>query len=277
MGPSGTVVITGASRGIGRACAIHLDRVGFTVVAGVRREEDGIALRTVASSRLRPVHLDVTDAGSIAAAAAAARDIAGEERLVGLVNNAGIAVAGPLEFIPLAEVRRQLEVNVVGLLAVTQACLPLLRPGGRIVNVSSASGRVATPFTGPYAASKFAVEALSDALRMELARWGVRVSVIEPGPVSTAIWDSAIARYQEMADRMPSAAQERYGRALAAKERHARRMPQLGMAPERVARAVGRALTARRPRARYPVGGVARLASVVRLLPARLADKLVGG
>lgn len=278
MAVLGTVLITGASRGIGAACAVHLARAGFRVVAAVRREPDAASLLARAAERLVTVHLDVTDAASIAGAVATAGEVAGPQGLTGLVNNAAIAVAAPLEFVPLDDVRQQLEVNVIGALAVTQAALPLLRQSrGRIVNISSVNGRVAVPFLGPYCASKFALEALSDALRMELARWGIPVSVIEPGAVSTPMWESAIARAAAVARRMPAAARERYGRALDALERHARRMPRVAMPPDRVARVVGRALTARRPRARYPVGGVARAANLVRLLPARLADRLITG
>src|SRR6266568_4897165 len=166
MSTPGSVVVTGASTGIGEACALRLDRRGFRVFAGVRREVDGGALKQKASSRLTPILLDVTDASSIKSAAAAVVAALGEEGLSGLVNNAGIAIAGPLEFLPIDELRRQFEVNVIGQIAVTQAFLPLLRKGhGRIVNMGSIAGKSALPFTGPYCASKFALEALTDSLR----------------------------------------------------------------------------------------------------------------
>src|SRR5689334_6739039 len=175
------ILVTGASTGIGRATALELARRGATVYAGVRDPAavDGLGLT--------PVELDVTDAEQVAALSTRL------ERLDGLVNNAGIAVTGPLEHLPLDEVRRQLEVNALGQLAVTQACLPALRAArGRIVNMSSISGRVAFPMFGPYAASKFALEAFSDSLRRELRGSGVDVVVIEPGGVTTPIWERGL-------------------------------------------------------------------------------------
>ncbi len=179
--PRGAVLITGASTGIGAACALHLDRLGFRVWAGVRRPSDGEALVGQASRQLTPIILDVTDSNSIAAALAGVGAGAGGDSLAGLVNNAGIVVAAPVEILPIAELRTQLEVNVIGLVAVTQAALPLLRLGrGRVVNIGSISGRMATPVIGAYAASKFAVEALTDALRVEVQPWGIDVALIEP-------------------------------------------------------------------------------------------------
>jgi NAD(P)-dependent dehydrogenase (short-subunit alcohol dehydrogenase family) len=165
----GAVVITGASTGIGRACALSLDALGFRVFAGVRKSDDGESLRRVASDRLTPVFIDVTDKQSIAAAAGSVSREVGTAGLVGLVNNAGVAVPGPLEYLPLEELRRQLEINLVGQLAVIQAFLPLLRKArGRIVNISSLAGKLTTPFNGAYSAAKHGIEAFSDALRMEL-------------------------------------------------------------------------------------------------------------
>ena len=176
---TGAVVVTGASSGIGRACALHLAALGLQVFAGVRRAEDGAALQAASSARLTPMLLDVADETSIRAATDTITAAVGEAGLAGLVNNAGIGVAGPLEFLPLAEFRTQLEVNVTGQLAVTQALLPLLRQGrGRIVNMGSIGGRIAAPFVGPYSASKFALEALTDALRMELRPWGLHVAIV---------------------------------------------------------------------------------------------------
>ncbi|GBL40485.1 dehydrogenase/reductase SDR family member 9 [Nitrospirota bacterium] len=170
-----SVVITGASTGIGAACALHLDAMGFQVFAGVRRREDGAALKARGSQRLLPVRLDVTDEVSIAQAAALVKEAVGEEGIAGLVNNAGIAVAGPLEVLPIPELRKQFEVNVIGAVAVTQAFLPLVRIGrGRIVNMGSIAGRATMPFLGPYSMSKFALEAMTTALRLELDTWGSR-------------------------------------------------------------------------------------------------------
>ena len=192
MPAQGMIVVTGASSGIGAACARHLDSLGFTVWAGVRKKQDGEQLARLTSARLHILMLDVTDLESIAAAAHTLSEAAGATGLAGLVNNAGISVAGPLELLPLSEVRTQFEVNVLGALGVTQALLPLLRKArGRLVNISSIAGLAATPFLGAYCGSKFALEAMSDALRLELAPWGIAVSLIEPGAVQSQIWERA--------------------------------------------------------------------------------------
>ena len=188
----GAVVVTGSSTGIGRACALGLDRAGFAVYAGVRKAEDGDALRA-AAPRLEPLIVDVTDGEAIAAAAERVREATGG-RLAGLVNNAGVAVAAPVEGVALDELRRQLEVNVVGQVAVTQAFLAMIRAArGRIVFMSSIGGRNALPFVSPYNASKHAIEAIGDSLRQEMRPFGVEVSIIEPGSVATPIWDKSTA------------------------------------------------------------------------------------
>jgi NAD(P)-dependent dehydrogenase (short-subunit alcohol dehydrogenase family) len=278
----GAVVVTGASSGIGWATALVLAHEGWLVFAGVRREDHGEALLAAAAALgagvlLQPIRLDVTNEASIAAATA---EIAAEleergERLVGLVNNAGIAVAGPTEEIPLTRLRTVLEVNVVGAVATTQALLPLLRAGrGRIVNISSVSGRVASPFLGPYAASKFALEALSDALRVELAPWGLKVVLVEPGPVATPIWGKGEAMADEdregISDSSPYAPY--LGRVRMAFREGARR----GIPPEVVAGVIVRALSVPRPRARYLVGSNrAAVALVARLAPDGMRDWLI--
>src|SRR5688500_3137446 len=184
----GAVVITGASTGIGHACALDLDSHGCHVFAGVRREEDAERLRSERAF-IEPVRIDVTDADSIASARDRVGEAVGAAGLAGLVNNAGIAVPGPLEHLPIDELRRQLEVNLVGQVAVTQAFIPMLRTSrGRIVNIGSIGGRVALPMLGPYAASKHAIEGVSDSLRRELPPWGIEVSVVRPGPIATEIW-----------------------------------------------------------------------------------------
>ncbi len=274
----GAVVVTGASTGIGAACARSLDRLGFRVFAGVRRPEDGEALARQASQRLTPLLLDVTDGASIAAATEVVAQAVGGAGLAGLVNNAGIAVAAPLEFAPLDEVRRQLEVNTIGPLAVTQAFLPLLRAGhGRIVNVGSIGGLVASPFTGPYSASKFALEALTDSLRMELRPWGLHVCIVAPGVVATPIWAKSVAVADQLLQALPREAHELYGAAMDAVRTNAMRTAQsgAGIAPEAVARAVAHALTARRPKTRYLVGPDARVGALAAYIPARLRDRLI--
>jgi NAD(P)-dependent dehydrogenase (short-subunit alcohol dehydrogenase family) len=279
------VLITGASRGIGAACALRLAREGFHVYAGVRSEADGAALVREGDGHIEPVILDVTKPDEIAATARTIDDATGTRGLQGLVNNAGVAVAGPLEFLPIDELRRQLEINFVGQIAVTQACLPLLRRAraaaaadgraGRIVFMSSISGRSALPFTGAYAASKFALEAAADAMRIELRSAGITVSVVEPGVIATPIWDTALKAGERNVDRMPAEVMDYYGTALEGLRRRAARGLK-GAPPEHVADVVVHALTARSPRIRYLVGRDARFRAVVQwLLPDRLRDRVV--
>lgn len=276
-GPAKAVVVTGASTGIGEACALRLDRMGFSVFAGVRREADGDALRAKASERLVPLILDVTDAATIAAAAETVGRAVGERGLAGLVNNAGISVAGPIEFVPIDELRRQLEVNVVGQVAVTQAFMPLLRAcRGRVVNIGSVSGRMSTPYVGPYSASKFAMEAISDALRIELRPWGMQVALVEPGSIATPIWDKAQTDADRMERTLPARAHELYDGAIAAVRAFALETAARGIAPDAVAKAVAHALTAERPKTRYLVGMDARIQAVLaRTVPDRLRDSLL--
>lgn len=264
-----SVVVTGASSGIGRACVRWLDRSGWAVFATVRTEEDAAMLAEEGSSRLRPLLLDVTDEEAIRRAAAAVEEAVGGG-LDGLVNNAGMAVPGPLAFLPVEALRRQLEVNVTGQLAVTQALLPLLRRArGRLVFVGSIGGRNVLPFAGAYCASKFALEAITDALRMELKADGIAVSLLEPGGIATPIWSKAVA-----AD-LPPEAVARYGPSLDAMQEAVARTATQGLPPETVARVVHRALTARRPRTRYLIGRMAYLRLALQLLPDRLRDTLL--
>ncbi|HEX6938496.1 MAG TPA: SDR family oxidoreductase [Longimicrobiales bacterium] len=270
------VVITGASKGIGRACALRLDRAGFRVFAGIRAAADGESLRASASERLTPIRIDVTDEVSIRAAAQRVAAAVGDAGLAGLVNNAGIAVGGPLEFLPTAEIRRQLDVNVVGQLAVTRAFLPLLRRArGRVVNMGSISGRMALPFTGAYAASKHALEAVTDALRLELAPWGLHVSIIEPGVIATPIWETSEAAAMRLMEAYPPEAMEYYGGVLDLVRQTVRHSAEHGLPPDEVAKAVEHALTARRPKTRYLVGPDARARALLRWLPDRLRDALI--
>jgi NAD(P)-dependent dehydrogenase (short-subunit alcohol dehydrogenase family) len=266
----GRVIVTGASSGIGEATALHLRSLGFEVLPGVRKEEDAERLR---GDGFRPVILDVADAASIERC----REELGEE-LRGLVNNAGVAIAGPLEFVPVDEIRHQLEVNVVGQVAVTQAFLPALRRGrGRIVNVSSIGGRVALPMAGPYAASKFALEGLSDSLRREVGRHGVEVVLIEPGGIKTPIWEKGGAKAAELRAGMPEEADRLYGDLIRAVTAESERIAtERGLPPSAVAEVIGEALTAQRPRTRYLVGRDAKArAALARVLPARILDRLI--
>jgi NAD(P)-dependent dehydrogenase (short-subunit alcohol dehydrogenase family) len=271
----GAVLVTGASTGIGAACAAALARHGYRVFAGVRTEDDGRRLAGIVPG-LTPVRLDVTDAGDIARAAQAVGEAVGAAGLAGLVNNAGIAVAGPLEVVPIADLRRQLEVNVIGQVAVTQAMLPLLRRArGRIVLVGSISGRIAVPFLGPYAASKFALEAIADSLRVELAPEGIGVVLVEPGEVRTPIWDKGRTAGDALLARTPPEVVARYGRGIGAVQRLALRAAEAGASPDTVAEVVVAAIAAARPPSRRLVGRDAKARAWLARLPDRLRDRLV--
>ena len=279
-----TVVITGCSTGIGEACALRLDAAGWRVFAGVRREEDAGRLASRASGRLEPVIVDVTDAASIARASETVKARLAGARLTGLVNNAGIAIAAPLEHIPIDDFRRQLDVNVVGQLAVTQAFLPLLRAGpagpagraGRIVLIGSIAGRLTVPFLGPYSASKFALEAMADALRVELQPWNLHVSLVEPGSIATPIWKKGAEQGNRMQSRLGPGVTEQYGVALDAIRRVAAATASRGIPADAVARVVEHALTSPSPKTRYLVGADARQrAWIAKLVPDRLRDALL--
>lgn len=271
------VVITGASTGIGAACAWDLDRLGFTVFAGVRRIEDGEALKAQASTRLQPVILDVTDTRSIEQARQVVAELVGPRGLAGLVNNAGIAVVGPLETVPIADLRRQFEVNVIGQIAVTQAFLPLLRTGrGRIVNMGSIAGRAAMPVMGPYSASKFALEALTDALRLEVQQWGIRVSIVEPGAIATPIWSKSGTKAEELETTTSEELKALYAGVIAGVRARVAQAAARAIPPDAVSDAVVHALTASHPKIRYLVGRDAKVrALMIKLLPDRWSDRLM--
>ena len=272
-----TIVVTGASKGIGRATALYLDKQGFNVFAAVRNPADGQALQKEASSRLKVIQIDVTNADQIKAAAHEVAQTVGAEGLAGLVNNAGIAVGAPLEFIPIDELRRQLEINVVGQVAVTQAFLPYIRQArGRIINVSSIGGRIAGPNIGAYHASKFALEAITDTLRAELKPWGIEVISIEPGGVRTPIWETSTNLANQLIARMPPQFHELYPEMAATAEKLALNSTSGGIAPEKVAEVIGRALTTARPKTRYLVGPDARIVgTIIVRLPDRVRDRLL--
>ena len=262
------VVVTGASSGIGEACALRLARTGRDVLAGVRTEADAERLN---GQGAEPLMLDVTDPASIAAAAETLRG----GPLHGLVNNAGIAVSMPLEFLPLAELRRQLEVNLVGQVAVTQAFLPHLRAArGRIVNVGSIAGHSALPFLGAYAASKHALEAVTDALRIELQPFGIEVVIVEPGSIATPMWRKGAEGFQRLAADLPADLGRLYGGRMEAFRRAAAAAAQRGEPADKVAAVVERALNAERPKTRYLVGRDARRRARVERLPDRLRDRV---
>jgi NAD(P)-dependent dehydrogenase (short-subunit alcohol dehydrogenase family) len=263
-----SVVVTGASSGIGEACARRLAGSGWRVLAGVRSGADAERLR---APGVEPVMLDVTDAASIAAAA----ERLGDGGLQGLVNNAGIAVSMPLEFLPLDELRRQLEVNLVGQLAVTQAFLPHLRRArGRIVNVGSIAGRSSLPFLGAYAASKHALEAVTDALRVELRPFGIEVSIVQPASIATPIWTKGGENVRRLLEALPPDVLTLYGERMAAFRNAAAAVAERAEPTDEVAKVVEHALTAERPKTRYLVGRAARRRSRVERLPDRLRDRV---
>jgi NAD(P)-dependent dehydrogenase (short-subunit alcohol dehydrogenase family) len=268
-----TVLITGASSGIGRATALHLDRLGFQVFAGVRKDEDAAAISQKASERLSPVMLDVTDDESIAAAVARITE-ATSGQLFGLVNNAGLSLNGPLEMVPMSDIRKLMDVNVVGLLAVTKASLPLLRAGGgRIVNISSGHGLLAIPDKSVYAASKFAVQAISDSLRLELKPLGLSVSCLEVGKVDTEVLGKIVTDREAMIRTADADVVELYRPLIEFFDREVKELP--GVPPEVVAEAVARTLMAERPRAHAQVGPGARKMRNLARLPIGLRDRLL--
>jgi NAD(P)-dependent dehydrogenase (short-subunit alcohol dehydrogenase family) len=272
------VVITGASSGIGRACALELARRGFRVFAAVRRAQDAEALRAEAPAEgLTPINLEVTDPASIALAARTVEEALGDRGLDGLINNAGVSASGPLEFLELDELRHHLEVNLVGQVAVTQAFLPLVRKRpGRIVFTGSMGGYLALPFLGPYAASKHALEAIADSLRRELRPWGIEVCLLEPGAIQSRIWEKGTADGARQINDLPARAaglyRDKMEKLLALSERTAAR----AIGAEAVARVVHHALTAARPRTRYRVGPDAKFGRfATRWFPDRWVDRLV--
>lgn len=272
-----SVLITGASTGIGRTTALHLDERGWRVFAGVRREEDAASLREAGSEHLVPLMLDVTDAAQIAAAAERIGAEVGTDGLDGLVNNAGIAVPGPLETLPIEDFERQIGVNLTAHVAVTQAMLPAIRSArGRIVFITSIGGLMAFPMFGAYHAAKFGLEAVGDVFRRELRPWGIKVSIVEPGSIATPIWERGDAEVDPLAERAGEGHAELYGEASAAFREVARKTGERGIPPERVAAKIEHAFSARRPRTRYLVGADARgQALVARVLPDRLIDWIV--
>jgi NAD(P)-dependent dehydrogenase (short-subunit alcohol dehydrogenase family) len=270
-----SVLVTGASTGIGEACALRLDRLGHRVYAGVRHEEHAYALRQRGSERIVPVFLDVTDQGQIDAAAKQIAD--GGGRLAGVVNNAGVGRGGPLEYLPLEIWREQLDVNVLGQVAVTKAVLPFIRAAhGRIIFIGSIGGRVATSLMGPYGASKFAIEAIGESLRGELHPWGISVSVVEPGAIKTPIWDKARQEADRLERALPEEARTRYARHIAAIRMGIEMQDRQGASPDKVAAAVEHALFSPRPKTRYLVGTDARVqALLVRWLPDRSREAII--
>jgi NAD(P)-dependent dehydrogenase (short-subunit alcohol dehydrogenase family) len=265
-----TVLLTGASRGIGRATTLRLARAGWTVYATVRSAADGEELAAEAAGAVvHPLQLEVTSDEQIAAL-----DAALPERLDAIVNNAGIVVSGPLETLSAADLREQFDVNVVGAVALTNLVLPRLRASrGRIVFVSSLSGVISTPMTGAYNASKFALEAIADAWRLELRPWGVKVILVEPAMTDTDLWRKAPETLEAEAAEMSAEHRELYAEHLDGMRKTVPRMQKMAKPVDTVAAAIEKALTAPRPRARYPVGTDVRVqAALSGVTPDRVKD-----
>ncbi|HPE47303.1 MAG TPA: SDR family oxidoreductase [Hyphomonas sp.] len=272
-----TVVITGASTGIGAAAAREMAARGWQVFAGVRKEADGEALKQSASGSVVPLILDVTDPAQLAAAVGTVSEALAGQRLGGLVNNAGIAKFGPLALVPMDEFRTQFEVNVFGLLQATQAFVPLLGadpkrsgPPGRIVNITSVGGRISAPFLGPYTATKHAVEAMTDSLRRELVIYGIDAIAVGPGAVRTPIWDKAEAENESgpYADSDWSDAVKTFERVMVDGGH-------TGLLPEEIGKVIAEALTAPKPKARYaPVPDKFTNWTIPSRLPKRMLDRI---
>jgi NAD(P)-dependent dehydrogenase (short-subunit alcohol dehydrogenase family) len=272
-----SVVVTGTSTGIGWGTAKVLIANGFRVFGSVRKQADAERLCGELGSRFVPLRFDVTDQAAVLAAASEVRAALAGQTLAGLVNNAGVAVAGPLLRLPVEEFRRQIEINLTGVVIVTQAFAPLLGADralaggpGRIVNISSVGGRNGTPFVAPYAASKFALEGLSESLRRELLLFGIDVIVVGPGAVATPIWSKA-----EQVDVTPYR-DTPYAPALDRVRTLMLALGKKGLPPERVGEAVMHALTTARPKVRYAVSPQPLLVWLILNLPKRLVDRLIG-
>lgn len=269
------ILISGASTGIGRSAAVHMARKGHSVWAGVRSQKSFDEVRKLNVQGLKPVFLDVTDEKSITACVSEIKKSAGI--IHGLVNNAGIVVGGPVEAVTLDEWRQQFEVNVFGQIRVIQLTLPLLRESkGRIVNISSIAGKISQPFMSPYCASKFALEAVSDSLRREVRAHGVQVSLVEPGPIDTPIWQKSIKTGEERKSKYSDEVTAAYGRLIDRFTERVRQAERNSSPVSVVVKAIEHALTARQPRIRYPVGRGIKLATVInRALPDSLMDMVI--
>ncbi len=267
-----SVLVTGAGRGIGKAIVEHLAATGWDVIAGVRSQSDGAAVTELNPQRISAVILDVTNAEHLAALPAAL-----PQRLDAVVNNAGIVVAGPIETLSPDDWRKQLDVNVIGQFAVTRSVLPKLRASrGRVIFISSVNGRLSSPLLGAYAASKFALEAAADALRIELRPWRVRVAVVEPAQTDTDMWRTADDMVVELETSMSAEYRALYDKHIAGMKRFIPMSKKMAVPTSNVVAVVEEALTARRPRARYLVGlGSKFQVSIMTSIPAALRDRII--
>ena len=268
----GTVLVTGTSSGIGRACAVGLAERGFHVLAGVRSDDDAVAVQALNPERIEPLMLDVSDMDAIARLP---ERVGGA--LAGLVNNAGYARPGPIEYVAVEEIRRQLDVMLLAPFALTHTLLPALRAArGRVVNIGSIGGRVGLPFNSPYNAAKAGIASMSDSLRQELGPVGVHVALVEPGSIATDIWDRGLAAGDELLAALPEAGHRLYGERMDRLRKAAEMMARRGVPPAKVADVVADALTSDRPRTRYLVGVDARAQALLRAaLPDRALDAVI--
>lgn len=272
----GHVVVTGTSTGIGAAAALHLAEQGFEVFAGVRSDADGEGLKERASGVLTPVILDIRDGKQIAAAVETVSAAVGERGLAGLVNVAGIVKPAPLEFQPLDDFREQLEVNLIGHLAVIQAFLSLIRLGsGRIVNVGSIGGLVVLPVHGAYSASKFGMEAISDALRLELRQWWIPVSLVDPGATETAIFGKTLASIDDLEQTLGEKGYGLYADQIAGVRKLVVKTASDTAPAQELAETIFEAMTHDEPKSRYLAGKGAREAELAARLPDHLRDKAI--
>jgi NAD(P)-dependent dehydrogenase (short-subunit alcohol dehydrogenase family) len=269
------ILISGASTGIGKACAIHMARTGHSVWAGVRSQKNFDDVNKMNVRGLRPVFLDVTEDASVKECVSLITKTSGT--LNALVNNAGVAIGGPVEAVSMDDWHRQFETNFFGAIRLTQACLPLLREcKGRIVNMSSISGRMAFPFMGPYAASKYALEAMSDSLRRELLPYGVHVALVEPGAIATPIWEKSKTEGLGSTAAYSDSMKELYGASLLKLSKRIEDIAKNAAPVSVVTKAVEHALLARRPRTRYPVGkGIKATALLLNVIPDEWVDRAI--
>ncbi len=268
------ILITGSSSGIGKTSCLMLAQKGYKVFAGVRKQKDAQELQ---NENIIPVFIDVNDHSSIENALSIVAEETGDEGLYGLINNAGVAVAGPLEFLPIDKLRFQLETNLIGQVDVIQTFLPLIRKSkGRIINISSIAGFTAFPFKGAYCASKHALEAITDSLRRELYPWGIHVCSIEPGIIRTNIWERSMSLLKETINEMPQKAKEYYSPFYGALvQKVFKKLEQRATSAETVGEIILKALNDKKPKSRYLVGKDAKFLNIIKLLPDRFLDRYI--
>jgi NAD(P)-dependent dehydrogenase (short-subunit alcohol dehydrogenase family) len=272
-----SILISGASKGIGKAAALFFSTNGIQVFAGVRTVEDGKILEDLGGGKIIPIQLDVTNSTQIKNSIVKIEEIVGKNGLQGLVNNAGIAVSSPMEFVPIDELRNQIEINFIGVVALTQACMPLIRIGkGRIVNISSISGMFSYPFVGPYSASKFALEAFTNSFRRELLMAGIHVASVQPGNVDTPIWDSSYMKADEISKNFPAEAHQHYPFYFPTLLDKKDGQDKKGMSPQKVVDKINHALFSKRPKTKYPVGNTAIFFSTIgKFIPDKFFDSII--